>query len=68
MQKIGLHGELQSILVFNHLKQAGQREYDKPDSGVNGQTKLMQQDSHVMCVNGPGLCEPSGFGGPWESS
>jgi hypothetical protein len=41
------------ILVFNHLKQAGQREYDKPDSGVNGQIKLMQQDSRVMCVNGP---------------
>jgi hypothetical protein len=53
VQKIGLHGELQSILVFNHLKQAGQREYDKPDSGVNGQIKLMQQDSRVMCVNGP---------------
>jgi hypothetical protein len=35
------------------LKQAGQREYDKPDSGVNGQIKLMQQDSRVMCVNGP---------------
>jgi hypothetical protein len=59
---------IEPILVFNHLKQARQREYDKPDSGVNGQTKLMQQDSHVMCVNGPGLCEPSGFGGPWESS
>jgi hypothetical protein len=53
VQKIGLHGEMQSILVFNHLKQAGQREYDKPDSGVNGQIKLMQQDSRVMCVNGP---------------
>jgi hypothetical protein len=46
-------GELQSILVFNRLKHAGQREYDKPDSGVNGQTQLMQQHSHVMCVNGP---------------
>jgi hypothetical protein len=23
------------------------------DSGVNGQIKLMQQDSRVMCVNGP---------------
>jgi hypothetical protein len=30
VQKIGLHGEMQSILVFHHWKQAGQREYDKP--------------------------------------
>jgi hypothetical protein len=51
--KIELRGELQSILVFNHLKHAGQREYEKPDSDVNGQTQLMQQDSHVMCVNDP---------------
>jgi high-affinity Fe2+/Pb2+ permease len=51
VQKIELRGELQSILLFNHLKQAGQREYDKPDSGVNGQTKLMQQDSHMLYNN-----------------
>ena len=51
VQTIELRGELQSgVQSF----EAGRTERIRQvDSGVNCQTKLMQQDSHVMCVNGP---------------